>query len=65
MALTIEERLDRLEDIAKKGAGWAKWHYINWQKNRAEELRNGGMSGRQAKNQAWREAQTIDFSTYD
>jgi hypothetical protein len=65
MALSTEERVKRLEDIAKKGKGWAQWHNVNWQKKRAEELRNGGMSGRQAKNQAWREAQTMDFSQFD
>lgn len=65
MALTTEQRVMRLEDIARKGKGWAQWHNINWQKKRAEELRNEGMSGRQAKNQAWREAQDIDFSKYD
>ncbi len=64
MDLTLEERVTRLEEIARKGPGWAKWHNVNWQKKRAEELRNGGMSGRQAKNQAWREAQEIDFSDY-
>lgn len=65
MALTIEQRVSRLEAIAKKGSGWSQWQNVNWQKKRAEELRNAGMSGRKAKNQAWREAQDIDFSEYD
>lgn len=62
MALTLEQRVDRLESVARRSPAWAQHHYIEWQKQRVEELRATGLSHRQAKNQAWHEAQKIDFS---
>ncbi|QJI52271.1 hypothetical protein [Cronobacter phage JC01] len=62
MGRTLEERVERLEAVARRTPAWAQYHYIDWQKTRVEELRATGMSVRQAKNQAWREAQKMDFS---
>lgn len=62
MIHTLEERVERLEAIARKTPGWAQYRYIEWQKQRAAQLRKEGMSGRQAKHKAWHEAQRIDFS---
>lgn len=62
MTLTIEQRVERLEEVARRTPGWAQYHYIRWQKNRVEELRATGVSHRRAKAQAWHEAQKMDFS---
>lgn len=62
MSLSLEERVDRLEAVARRLPGWAQYHYIEWQKKRVEELRASGMSNRQAKSRAWNEAQKMDFS---
>lgn len=62
MTLTLEQRVERLEDVARRTPGWAQYHYILWQKNRVEELRATGLSHRRAKAQAWHEAQKMDFS---
>lgn len=62
MSLTIEQRVERLEAVARRTPGWAQYHFIEWQKKRVEELREAGLSHRRAKNQAWHEAQKMDFS---
>lgn len=62
MSLTLEERVDRLEAVARRSPAWAQYHYILWMTKRAEELRASGLSHRRAKSRAWREAQKMDFS---
>ncbi len=62
MVRTLEDRVERLEAIVRKTPGWAQYRYIEWQKDRAAQLRLQGMSGRQAKDKAWHEAQHIDFT---
>lgn len=62
MSLTLEQRVERLEDVARRTPGWAQYHYIEWQKKRVEDLRASGLSHRRAKAQAWHEAQKMDFS---
>lgn len=76
MALTLEQRVKRLEQqvkkqqrtVARMAAGGKsmdeedKEEYLAWQKRRVEQLVLQGMSHRRAKNKAWHEAQKIDFT---